>query len=125
MSSDSRQTDSVETLVGEAEQKARVIELGIGADTFQPPHPSDDNPFRVLPDGIRFKGYHHDDDCPRCDTYGDEKGTVSDYLGGPAGSNLAVYICESCLVVWVASFGYSPTTEYSINHIHHPDNRIQ
>lgn len=114
---------SVEML-GLAEQKARVIELGLGAGTFQPPHPSDDNPFRVMPDGIRFKGYHHDDACPKCGDYGTERGTVSDYLGGPAGSYLAVYFCNPCLTVWVASFGYSTDTEYPEGHIHHPDNRI-
>lgn len=114
---------SVEML-GLAEQKARVVELGLEADTFQPPHASDGNPFRVMPGGVRFKGYHHQADCPKCGSYGQEKGTVDDYLGGTAGDDLAVYLCDTCLAVWVASFGYSLDKQYPQGHIHHEENRL-
>lgn len=112
-------------LNGLDEQKERVREMGLSAESFKTPHQSDNNPFRVMPSGIRFKGYHHEGRCPGCGTQGDEKGTVSDYIGESNGRYLAVYLCESCLYVWVASFGYTPDTEYPENHIHHPDNRIQ
>jgi rubredoxin len=113
-----------EMLLGERELVEKVRSLELGADTFKTPHASDDNPFRIFPSGIRFKGYEHDDSCPTCGTRGDEKGTVQDYIGGVAGGYLAVYLCKSCLFVWVASFGYSRDTEYPEGHVHHPDNRI-
>jgi hypothetical protein len=110
-------------LKGIDRQKSLIDTWGITTETFEPPHSSDDNPFRQLPSGIHFEGYNHTESCPQCDSRGSDKGVLSDYTGGIAGGYSTVYLCQSCLSIWLKSFGWSEQRDYPENHIYHKSNR--
>jgi len=115
--------DDGEELIGIERREALVESWDVDTEVFESPHASDSNPFRSMPSGIHFEGYHHDDYCPECGRGGREKGVLSDYTGGINGGYMTVYLCEGCLSVWLKSFGWSAQREYPENHIFHPKNR--
>jgi hypothetical protein len=110
-----------EELLGIDRMESLVETWGVDTHTFHPPHASDDNPFRSMPKGIHFEGYRHTKAC--CGRSARDKGVLSDYTGMIGGGYMTVYLCESCLSVWLRSFGWSEQREYPENHIFHPDNR--
>lgn len=87
-------SDDGEELIGIERREALVETWEVDTEVFETPHASDDNPFRSMPTGIHFEGYHHDDYCPECGRGGRDKGVLSDYTGGLAGSYMTVFLCS-------------------------------